>query len=759
MKHAILNALNIRKGEESAILLLLLYSFIMGSVIAFFYTAATSLFVVSFDSSVLPYAYIGGGIMSYLVWLIYARVERVVSFQTLTLLGIFLLLVAVGSFVVGIHYSNNKWLTFLMFVWIRVFIFISVVGFWGLATKLFDLRQGKRIFGLISSGEVISDIIGFFSIPFFLKFIDTSDLLYISLGGLIICLFLMVYIFQRFQEPLSTLETAESPTIKTSFKVVFKDKYLTVLILMALLPMFGMCFADYTFLYQIKVEFKNQDLLASFLSIFFGATAVAEFILKSFFSGRLLNKYGLKVALPVLPAVLAGCVFLAIASGVLYGPTGLFFSFIAFTKMLDRVFRSAMYDPAYQILYQPLPPEERLNAQGMVEGMAKGLGFALAGAVVLIFSQFKALNLVYFNILFIIILIVWVMISLRMYKEYRRSLGKILSSNDKEISSVGDYSSNLTALSNILEDEKDVNVSLIMNIMVNVEPQKINRFLQQILVSSAMIHTDTILKQIRGRRLIAAEQILKNELLSNPNNACKELFEYTLTVLQQIPKGDYDTILKLSQSKDTRQRTLAANLLAFSGSYKINKILQALLQDEHPETRKAALYSAGQIGKRELWPYIIHNLFHTNFSTYAITAIKMIGEPILSELDILFDKHTTTKDVRLKIIAIFASIRCEKSLNFLRSRIHYPDEAIRNHIFKALSKLEFRAKLLDVSQIKEIIDEEISITNWVMAATLDIQKENGMPLLKEALQYELVQKKENVFLLLSMLYGFKPLLH
>ena len=286
MKNAILNALNIRKGEEAAILLLMLYSFIIGSVIAFFYTAATSLFVVSFDSSVLPYAYIGGGIMSYLVWLLYARTERAVSFPNLVLLGISVLLVSVVFFVVGVRYFNNKWLTFLMFVWIRVFGFISVVGFWGLATKLFDLRQGKRIFGLISSGEVISDMVGFFSIPLVLLFIETTDLLYITLFGLVVCLLLMVYMLKRFKEPLNETATKAEKKMNTSFKFIFKDKYLTLLILMAVLPMFGMCFADFSFLHQIKVEYKDAKLLASFLSIFFGATAVAEFVLKSFFSGH-----------------------------------------------------------------------------------------------------------------------------------------------------------------------------------------------------------------------------------------------------------------------------------------------------------------------------------------------------------------------------------------------------------------------------------------------------------------------------------------
>ena len=755
MKNAFRNALNIRKGEETAIILLLLYSFVMGAVIAFFYTSATSMFVVNFESSMLPYAYICGGILSYLAWIVYARTERTVNFQALSILGVFLLLMAVVTFVAGIHYFNSKWLIFLMFAWIRVFVFISVVGFWGLATKIFDLRQGKRIFGLISSGEVISDIIGFLLIPFALHFIKTSDLLYISLLGLGICLVLMLYIFRRFRTTLNIKESVEGHKEITSFKMVFKEKYIKILILMAILPMFGMCFADFSFLHQIKLEYTNQEVLASFLSIFLAATAVAEFVLKSFLSGRLLLKYGLKVALPILPIVLAGCVFLAISSGILYGTTGLFFSFIALTKMFDRVVRSALYDPSFQILYQPLPAQDRLNSQSMIEGMGKGLGFAVAGAVVLIFSQIKVINLVYFNILFIIILGIWTKISLRMYQEYRNSLSKMIASKDTNYSTYSN--SNLAVLTKITEEEKDANINLIMNIMVNIEPQKMTRFLQQILALPTLINQDKILEQIKRRRLLSAEQIVQNQLLANPDTVNKELFEHTLYVLRQIKSNDIETLLFLSQSKDAKQRTLAAHILAYFSSYKIHKIMLALLQDENPETRKAALYSAGQIGKRELWNFIIQNLSYPNYSSQAITAIKMIGEPILSELDSCFDKNTTSKDVRLKIITIFSSISCDQSLNFLRSRIQYPDETIRNQVFKALSKLEYRARIMEVSMIKETINEEIAVTVWLMAATSDIRKENDMPLLIEALNYELIQKKENIFLLLSMLYDSKTI--
>jgi ATP/ADP translocase/HEAT repeat protein len=757
MKNAILNAFNIRKGEETAISLLLLYSFFMGSVIAFFYTTATSMFVVNFESSVLPYAYIGGGIMSYLVWLVYARVERAVSFPNLMLLGITLLLLSVGFFVAGIQYFNNKWLTFLMFVWIRVFVFISAVGFWGLATKMFDFRQGKRIFGLISSGEVISDIVGFFSIPLVLKLIDTSHLLYISLFGLVICFLLITYMLQRFKNPLKQSERKEEKEMDTSFKFMFKDKYLTLLILMAVLPMFGMCFADFSFLHQIKIEFSNQALIASFLSIFFGATAVAEFILKSFFSGRLLNKYGLKVALPILPVVLAGCVFLAISAGVLYGTTGLFFSFIAFTKMIDRVLRSAIYDPSYQILYQPLRAEDRFNAQGMVEGMAKGLGFALAGAVVLLFTRYSILGLVEVNILFILILGLWVKLSFDMYQTYRGSLSKILTSKGGIRSESSKCKSNSSVLSKIMLEEKQPNLSLLMNIMAHVEPQKVHRFLRRILDSSPIGQQEKILEQVQAKRMLSAEPIIKDYLLSNPEIPNKELFERTQASLQEARKEDFETLEQLAQSPDAKKRTLAANLLAHSKSYKTYKILLALLQDDDPETIKAAIISSGHIGKRELWPPIIRYLFDNTYSCIASSALKIIGEPILPELEHLFDKITTTKDVRIKIISIYSGIKGEKPMNLLRSRIQYPDETIRHQVFKALSKMGYRAKLTDISLIKETIDEEIAITVWVMAALLDIQKEKKMAILDEALQYELIQKKENVFLLLSMLYDSKTI--
>jgi len=106
MKNFLMQILNIKKGEEAAIFLLLLYSFFMGLAISFFLTSATSLFVVSFESDMLPYAYIGGGIMGYLVWLAYTRAKKSISFHKVVIFGIILLLISVSLFISG--YQNRQ---------------------------------------------------------------------------------------------------------------------------------------------------------------------------------------------------------------------------------------------------------------------------------------------------------------------------------------------------------------------------------------------------------------------------------------------------------------------------------------------------------------------------------------------------------------------------------------------------------------------------------------------------------------------------
>src|ERR1700677_3189791 len=88
---------NLKKGEEKTVLLLTGYSFFMGLAYAYFYTTSITLFLEKFEITMLPYAYMGQGVVSYFIWLLYKRLEKNMIFSRLFLVsGIFLLLSVIG---------------------------------------------------------------------------------------------------------------------------------------------------------------------------------------------------------------------------------------------------------------------------------------------------------------------------------------------------------------------------------------------------------------------------------------------------------------------------------------------------------------------------------------------------------------------------------------------------------------------------------------------------------------------------------------
>ena len=71
---------------------------------------------------------------------------------------------------------------------------------------MFSLRQGKRVFGLITGGEVVASILSFLSVPFLLKLINTEQLLFISGATLLIGFFVLLYIVKKFNVKLSDIK-------------------------------------------------------------------------------------------------------------------------------------------------------------------------------------------------------------------------------------------------------------------------------------------------------------------------------------------------------------------------------------------------------------------------------------------------------------------------------------------------------------------------------------------------------------------------
>jgi ATP/ADP translocase len=668
--------LNIKKDELKAVFLLMVFSFFVGLSLSFYFTAANAIFLKHFPSKIISVSYMASGVAVYLAWLVLSKIDNKVSLTRQLALKFIFVFVSVLLISLWVWIFDSPASAFIMFTWIRVVVYITLVTFWGMAGKLFNIRQGKRVFGLIGIGEVISILIGYFSIPLILKVLKAKDLLFLSSGGLFICLIFTLIILNIFHNRLTDAGVAKKTDVQPSkpkdasyFKLL-KKPYFRFISIMAFLPIFGYLFIDFLFLDQTKHEFANNpEMISGFLGLFLGFTAFIELLFK-LISGRFLNRYGMKPSLMALPAILLFSIVLATFFGTLYGTLGLFFALIAFARLFERAVRGSIYEPAFQLLYQPVQEDQRLVFQNQIEGIPKALGTILTGGIIFLLSSIKIFNLVHFNYFFIIVLGIWIWVAIKMYQEYRT----------------------------------------------------------------------TIQAKLAGMRQSAVQHEVSKESITPRPEA------------QKIYLNNFDELSLMAASPHTDVRLNAAIQLGFTSRYNAFKLLQTLLNDPEPIVKKAAIISSGYVRRFELWSSIIDNISSPTFGNTAAIASISIGETILPEIDRHFARLEENKEASLKVLKVYREVGGDIAIKYLRRKIEHPDKDIRFNVLLSLSELEYQASTAEIPIIKQTIDEMAEALVWCLASWFDVETYEGQNDLQKALNQEIIEKKESIFLLLSLIF-------
>jgi len=702
---SIFKILNLKKGEGGLIFLPIIYSFFTGTALAFFVTSATSLFLSSFERDMLPLAFIAAGILVWLSGLLYSYFQKQVKYTKVLTGGLLLLLISVIAFFSFYISTSSVIAIFLLYAWIRVFAYVHAITFWGLAGRIFSLRQGKRVFGLITGGEVFASILSFFSVPFLLKIIDTEDLLFISGAALIIGFFVLMFIVRKFKDKLDvkkakqTIKKIQSEKGKSIF---LKNRYYKLFYIIAFLPIFAQFFVDFIFQSQAKIEFPVRETLTSFVGLFFGVSAIVEFVLKTFVSGRLMNKYGVRFGLLAFPVMLAFSFVLASVFGLFYGAVSLFFSFVSLGRLFTRAVRTSFNDPATQILYQPLPPEERLTFQNKIESGPKAFASIAAGVLLFVFTKISFFTLVYFSIFLLIIIVLWYKSAILVFKEYKQVLMSVLS---KKIDSQK-ISSN----------------------------QKIFEYLESVI--------DSINDKTKGVLSYMSKSVFpyRKEVLFGTSDDEKQAYK-----LKEL--------ISFANSENSNEREIAAKHLGEYDIYKIEVFIIKLLTDSDYNVRTQAILTAGEIKEPELFKFLFANLRIEEYHDVVFSAILHIGNKILPDLDKFFYTIEHIPEVQMSVVKIFEIIGGEEAKKLLQTKINYGNKAVSNRVIKALSRLSYQAKRADISVLSLKLEEEIDNFLYITASLSDIKKQfHEEDDIIRAIKHEKRSKSEIIFIILSILY-------
>ena len=755
-------AFNIRPDESRPVLYLMVFSFFVGLSMTFYFAASNAIFLKHFESWMISVSYMASGVIVWAAWWLLSRLDRRLTLGWQLIVKFLFVFVTVTAISIGVWLYDHPWLAFIMFTWVRVLVYITVVTFWGLAGKLFNLRQGKRIFALLGIGEVISIIIGYFSVPLLLKFLKAPDLLFLSSGSLLVCLVIVFVILRVFNteltgnKPASSTPASRAKTDLNYWKLV-KKPYFLLISLMALLPIFGYLFVDFLFLAQTKTEFANDtETIAGFFGIFLGFVAVIELVFK-LISGRFLNKYGLKPSLVSLPVILFAGMLMAAVSGSLYGTVGLFFAFIAMVRLFERSVRSAVYEPAFQLLYQPVPSDQRLIFQNQIEGIPKASGTVITGAVILLFSTIHTFNLIHYSWIFIVVLTLWIWAAFKMYDQYRTMLKTKLNELEAENNNQADPVKELVMQS--LMHTRSEQFDKVFSIIETIYPLQTEKAIPDAVISSSASNRLKILQKIRKGHLVSALPFLKTYSGTRQQDELTADLSQTINELEDQGRHAFGNILRLCRSACSDDRRYAACMLGSSGKYNTYKLLISLMHDPDALVRRAAIRSGGKAKRIEFWPSMIENLAERRFAISARIGLQQIGEPVLAELDRIFEKSGGGLYTRMQIISIFESVGGPKAVKFLRPKLFHHDKEVRMLILSALGRLGYRASIRESTGIKSMIEETIENILWIQASLLDISKAQNANALQFALLDQLEEDKQTIFMLLSLLYDSKTMHH
>ena len=414
--------LGIQAGEGAPVAWLIVHSLFNGIFSAFFLTAANALFLARFPITMLPLAYIGAAGVGYVSVMLFSRLERRVSIGVALLVNLGVLLTLASAFWIVRKSTDADWVVFWMFVAVGPMFNLISLGYWGLAGRLFDLRQAKRLFGLIGAGEELSTIVALFSTPLLIRLIgDPGNLVLLAAAGLAGSFATVAFMSWRFNRSLAAPAGSAKRHAKAAVGLLdlLRVRYFLLMASCVVLLNLALYTVDFSFLAQVRIQFQGPGQIAQFFGIFFGALKIVELLMKVGVSGPLLSHFGLNVGLLVLPVLLSVSAGFAIMVGSFGLGAANFFVLVALSKLVAVVGRSSTFEPSFRVLYQSVGPSERFAYQSHVEGTARQFSIGAIGLALLLFSRGGAFNALLLFYLLIPILALWIVAAILVHKEYR----------------------------------------------------------------------------------------------------------------------------------------------------------------------------------------------------------------------------------------------------------------------------------------------------------------------------------------------------
>ncbi|MDO7850211.1 cyclic nucleotide-binding domain-containing protein [Hymenobacter convexus] len=379
----------IKASETRTVGLFLLHNFLLGIGSVLVYVAANVLLLEHEPELSLPLGYLAGAAAMMAVGKIYTYFEHHLLLKKLAvrvLLAVVALTGVVGALVV---FGHSVAAAVAIMAGYRVIYLLTNLEFWGVSAVVFDVRQSKRLFSVISSGDMPAKALGALLAALIHGDAQLPVLLGVSFVAYLAALFalratLSSHVVEAAARPVRRPQRAPGQLAQQ----LFGGSELVLAMCLSLLAIGAVLTGvEYMFFLNVKHKFHASEDVMRSVGWVLGGTYLAAMFFKLLVSRQALERYGVQWSLRLLPvvALLALTVFGGLQATGAYSQTGQL-AFYCGLYLLLEVLRRTVFDPVFLVLFQPLAPQQRLAAHTLAKGFYEPLGMGLTG---LLFFTFR----------------------------------------------------------------------------------------------------------------------------------------------------------------------------------------------------------------------------------------------------------------------------------------------------------------------------------------------------------------------------------
>lgn len=729
--------LNVRLSEWNLVTKLFWLQFFQGTGIAFFFTASFSRFLEKYPASELAWVMIMSSPLLFITGWLFNKVEHKLSLAKLGAFTIIAMAVSILLFHLGSRYITSGWFYYLMFAWYYVLYLASNLGFWSITSTLFDVRQSKRLFSVISAGDIPAKFIGYTVAYFFVKTIGPLNMLWPAVVFMACSLpFLfrlskMGVIVHHHQHQQEIIKSSSG----NKFMAIIKRFTMNTLIrrVAVLTFLISCCLAiiNYAFYTQVKEGHHDDKSLSDFILLFLACSQIIALLVKLIFTSRITTTLGIKKSLLITPVVLLTLLVLIISAEVFMGSDKIIFYAFGAAAISIEVLRTAINAPVFLSVMQPLNHAERSKAHAIVKGIMDPFAFLFSGVLLLFLTYWlSSTGLLGICIVLLLFTITWLFSIVLVDKSYRALLLKTISSRffsqEDFILSDEDIQKQIRKKIETGNELEVINILQMLNSQISSQSMELIFTLLD--HPSNNVKKETILL-IGNRNLKGASA--KLQYLANHSTEseiqwlavqvlCKEenshahqkhfmhhhdpyLRSAALSGMllsndpEAIPQAE-ESITKLIRSSDTNDKFLAIFILN-SVKDRYTHPEHVLLFNEEKEIRTRAINAVGKSAPPELLNNVFDHLKENQRSVF--DALQSAGENAIAVIYSKLSSGNYPSQLKNGLIALLGKIGGKQSHEALFEILEkYPTDAAP--IVKALQRSRYRSTAETQKKLEEI---------------------------------------------------------